>query len=171
MDDKHTYESSEDEKKESTATNARRNIYFNKENLDLYYFLQQKGYKGTEFACRAIRKLMEEEMNEIEFEELENPSNSTVLRRMRVLEERQISREQKMVSEITEKINQSLIKEISALKDMIRSIQMQLNTGVVMSQPLGHLVQENETKPPVENEVGLAVNPELAFMLSGFGGI
>lgn len=126
------------ENSESTATNARKNIYFSKENLDLYEYLTDKGYKGTEFACRAIRKLMEEEMTEDELGAIENPTASTVLVRIKLLEESQRLREEKLIKEMAKMINQSLVKELSVLKDSLRKIEAKLENGVYVKETQGN---------------------------------
>lgn len=122
------------ENSESTATNARKNIYFSKENIDLYEYLMNKGYKGTEFACRAIRKLMEEEMTEDELEAIESPTASTVLVRIKLLEESQRLREEKLIEEMAKMINQSLIKELSILKASLRKIEDKLEKGIFIKE-------------------------------------
>lgn len=120
---------------EKQKSSARRNIYFSKENMDLYDYLNNLGYKGSTFACLAIRRLIEESLTEEEINNIESPSNDMLLLKMNKMEEKQMRKQELMMDEIIKQINRTIFSEISALKTMIIDLQNKIKQGVVVTQP------------------------------------
>lgn len=119
---------------EKQKSSARRNIYFSKENMDLYDYLNNLGYKGSTFACLAIRRLIEESLTEEEINNIESPSNDMLLLKMNKMEEKQMRKQELMMDEIIKQINRTIFSEISALKTMIIDLQNKIKQGVVVTQ-------------------------------------
>lgn len=119
--------------REKQKSSARRNIYFSKDNMDLYEYLDSLGYKGSNFACLAIRRLIEESLTDEELNNIKSPSNDMLLFKLKTFEENQIRRQELMKEIIIREVTKTLFSEIDGLKEMIRGLQDKIKQGVVLS--------------------------------------